>query len=84
MTSKRGFASMDADQVRKIAAMGGKAVPDSKRSFSKDRKLAAAAGRKGGKALKPEQRTFHQNREFAAECGRKGGNTPKQPREVSK
>jgi general stress protein YciG len=84
MTSKRGFASMDPDRVRKIAAMGGRAVPNSKRSFSRNRALAAKAGRKGGKALKPEQRTFHQDREFAAECGRKGGNTPKQPREVSK
>jgi len=84
MTSKRGFASMDPAQVRKIAAMGGKSVPGDKRSFSKNRKLAAAAGRKGGKALRPDQRTFSQDKEFAAECGRKGGNTPKQPREASK
>ena len=49
-TSNRGFASMDAERQREIASMGGKAVPDSKRSFSQNRRLAAEAGRKGGQA----------------------------------
>lgn len=80
--SKRGFASMTPERVKQIASMGGKAVPKEKRSFSKNRKLAIAAGRKGGQALKPEQRTFTRDREFAAVCGRKGGLTPKQLKEA--
>ena len=49
-TSNRGFASMNAERQRQIASMGGKAVPDEKRSFSQNRRLAAEAGRKGGQA----------------------------------
>jgi len=48
--SKRGFAAMDKDRQREIARKGGASVPDEKRSFSQDRDLAAAAGRKGGEA----------------------------------
>lgn len=44
----RGFAGMDQDKQRNIAAKGGQSVPDEKRSFSQDRELAAEAGRKGG------------------------------------
>src|SRR5437660_324776 len=40
--SHRGFASMKAERQRQIASMGGKAVPDEKRSFSQNRRLAAA------------------------------------------
>lgn len=47
-TQNRGFASMDQDKQREIAAKGGASVPDEKRSFSKDHDLAAEAGRKGG------------------------------------
>jgi uncharacterized protein len=72
-TSNRGFASMDAERQRQIASMGGKAVPDSKRSFSQNRRLAAEAGRKGGQSVPGEKRSFSQNRELAAEAGRKGG-----------
>jgi general stress protein YciG len=43
------------------------------RAFSKDRELAASAGRKGGLALPAEKRAFSRNRELAAECGRRGG-----------
>lgn len=46
----RGFAAMDKDRQREIARKGGASVPDEKRSFSQDRDLAAAAGRKGGEA----------------------------------
>ena len=49
-TSKRGFASMDAERQREIASKGGKSVPAEKRSFSQDRELASEAGRKGGQA----------------------------------
>jgi len=47
-SSARGFASMDERKQREIARKGGESVPDEKRSFSKDRELAAEAGRKGG------------------------------------
>ena len=46
--SKRGFASMDPERQREIARKGGASVPSEKRSFAKDRDLAANAGRKGG------------------------------------
>ena len=46
----RGFAAMDKARQREIARKGGAAVPHEKRSFSQDRDLAAAAGRKGGEA----------------------------------
>lgn len=44
-TSKRGFASMDADKQREIASKGGKA---SSGNFKYDPERARAAGRKGG------------------------------------
>ena len=47
-TSKRGFASMDADKQREIARKGGRSVPNEKRSFSQNHQLASDAGRKGG------------------------------------
>lgn len=46
----RGFAAMHPDKQREIATRGGASVPAHKRSFSQDRDLAAAAGRKGGYA----------------------------------
>ena len=45
---KQGFASMDPDKQREIASKGGQSVPDEKRSFSQDPKLAAEAGHEGG------------------------------------
>jgi general stress protein YciG len=47
-TSKRGFASMSPEKQREIASKGGKSVPSDRRSFSQNRDLASAAGRKGG------------------------------------
>ena len=49
-SSGRGFAGMDDDKQRDIAAQGGRSVPDDKRSFSQDRELASEAGQKGGEA----------------------------------
>jgi general stress protein YciG len=46
-SSKRGFASMDDDAQREIAAKGGSR---SGGNFAKDRDRAAEAGRKGGEA----------------------------------
>lgn len=59
-TSTRGFASMDRDKQREIARKGGRSVPNDKRSFSQDHKLASEAGRKGG-------HSSHGRRETAAE-----------------
>jgi general stress protein YciG len=70
---KRGFAAMDPDKQRKVAAKGGHGVPAHLRSFSQDRELAAAAGRVGGKLVPNERRSFSINKELAAEAGRKGG-----------
>lgn len=47
-SSKRGFAGMDPERRRAIAAKGGGAVPAHKRSFFKDRELAVIAGSVGG------------------------------------
>jgi general stress protein YciG len=45
---RRGFAAMSPERVREIAKKGGASVPNEKRAFSKDKDLAAEAGRKGG------------------------------------
>ena len=69
----RGFAAMDQRRQREIASKGGQSVPDSKRSFSQNHALAAAAGRKGGQSVPPEKRSFSQDPSLAAAAGRKGG-----------
>lgn len=74
MTSiKRGFAAMSPEAHRKIASMGGKAVPAAKRSFSTNRDLATVAGQKGGAAVQPHRRSFYYNRALARAAGQKGG-----------
>ena len=55
--SKRGLASMDPERQREIARKGGASVPSEKRSFAKDRDLAASAGRKGGESSRGGGRT---------------------------
>lgn len=69
----KGFAGMSPERQREIASMGGKAVPNEKRSFSQNRKLAQAAGQKGGRMVAPENRSFSKDRELAAAAGAKGG-----------
>lgn len=49
----RGFAAMTPERRRELATKGGRSVPPGKRSFSRDRALAAEAGRRGGSAPKP-------------------------------
>ena len=71
--SNQGFASMDQNKRRDIARKGGESVPNEKRSFSRDPKLAAEAGRKGGRSVAPEARSFSRDPKLAAEAGRKGG-----------
>lgn len=48
--SRRGFGAMDPERVREIARIGGAAQKPENRSFSRNRELAASAGRKGGEA----------------------------------
>src|SRR5204863_1443415 len=55
--ARRGFAAMNPERRREIARKGGASVPGEKRSFAKDRDLAAAAGRKGGEASRGGGRT---------------------------
>jgi general stress protein YciG len=71
--SSRGFASMDRIKQRAVASKGGQNVPPEKRSFSRNRVLAATAGRKGGGAVPATERSFSQDHELAAEAGRRGG-----------
>ena len=59
--ARRGFAAMNPDRRREIARKGGASVPSEKRSFAKDRDLAAAAGRKGGEASRGGGRTRGQD-----------------------
>jgi general stress protein YciG len=46
----RGCAAISLERRREIASMGGAAVPADRRSFSRDRDLARAAGARGGAA----------------------------------
>lgn len=48
--ARRGFAAMNPERRREIARKGGASVPAEKRSYFKDRDLAASAGRTGGEA----------------------------------
>jgi uncharacterized protein len=66
-TGGRGFASMDEDKQRAIAAKGGH---ESGGNFRNDPQRAAEAGHKGGQV---SGGNFKFNRERAAEAGRKGG-----------
>lgn len=45
---RKGFAVLSLEERRRIASMGGKAVRPENRAYSKNRELAAEAGRKGG------------------------------------
>lgn len=70
---KRGFAALTPERRHEIAVMGGKSVPERKRTFYRKRKLARKAGRKGGLNVPDEKRSFYLDRTHAAEAGRKGG-----------
>jgi general stress protein YciG len=48
-------------------------VPNEKRSFSQNPRLAAEAGRKGGQSVNPSKRSFSRDHVLASEAGRKGG-----------
>jgi len=71
--SERGFAAMDEKKQREISSKGGQSVAPEDRSFSRDRALAAEAGRKGGEASHGGERSGGQKGE--EEGGRRGGGT---------
>lgn len=71
--ARRGFAAMDEEKRRAIARKGGESVPAEKRSFFRNRSLAAEAGRKGGQNVADENRSFSRDRSLAAHAGQKGG-----------
>ncbi len=65
-TSPRGFASMDQDKQRAIAAKGGRAAHASGNAHEFSPAEARVAGRKGGEAIS-------RNRQHMAAIGREGG-----------
>lgn len=71
---RRGFASMDPDRQKEIAAEGGRAahVKGTAHEFTSEE--AREAGRKGGESVS-------QNREHMAEIGRRGGQSRSKTRE---
>lgn len=73
----RGFAAMDPERRKEIAARGGRAVKPENRAFSTNRDLASAAGVKGGRSVPPEKRSFSVNPEIAKAAGLKGGHSKK-------
>ena len=64
--SRRGFAGMDPEKQRLIAAAGGRAAHERGTAHEYDSAEAKAAGTKGGRAVS-------QNRAHMAEIGRRGG-----------
>jgi len=66
----KGFALMDPEKRRLIAAKGGRSVDASKRSFSRDKNLAKVAGQKGGKSVSPEKRSFALDKALAVRAGK--------------
>ncbi len=64
--SNRGFAGMDEDKQREIAAQGGRAAHESGNAHEFTSEEAREAGRKGGEAVS-------QDREHMSEIGQKGG-----------
>ncbi|HDS1579603.1 KGG domain-containing protein [uncultured Stenotrophomonas sp.] len=64
--STRGFASMDEDKQRAIAAKGGRAAHASGNAHEFSPAEARIAGRKGGEAIS-------RNRQHMAAIGREGG-----------
>ncbi|MGE6333271.1 KGG domain-containing protein [Stenotrophomonas sp. NPDC077659] len=65
-SQNRGFASMDEDKQRAIAAKGGRAAHASGNAHEFSPAEARVAGRKGGQAIS-------RNRQHMAAIGREGG-----------
>jgi uncharacterized protein len=64
--SKRGLACVDAERVKAIASMGGKAAHEQGAAHEFSVEEAREAGRKGGE-------TVAKDRAHMAEIGRRGG-----------
>ena len=75
--SKRGFASMDPEQQKRIAREGGKAAHKLGVAHEFNSEEARQAGRKGGEAVSA-------NREHMAQIGRKGGEASRNSRANTK
>jgi len=65
-SQNRGFASMDEDKQRAIAAKGGRAAHASGNAHEFSSAETCVAGRKGGEAIS-------RNRQHMAAIGREGG-----------
>ncbi len=65
-SSNRGFASMDEDKQREIAAKGGRAAHESGNTHEFTSEEARQAGRKGGESVS-------EDRQHMADIGREGG-----------
>ena len=72
---RNNFADISPERRQEIAAMGGRAVPKEKRSYSINRDLAVDAGAKGGRNIPKEKRMFSKDRALAARAGAVGGST---------
>jgi general stress protein YciG len=64
--SRRGFAGMDTERQREIAAQGGRAAHEKGTAHEFNSREAREAGRKGGQ-------TVSRDREHMAAIGRRGG-----------
>ena len=72
-TSNRGFASMDQDKQREIAAQGGRASHEQGTGHEFNSQEAREAGSKGGQAAHASGNAHEFSSEEAREAGRKGG-----------
>jgi general stress protein YciG len=72
-TSNRGFASMDPEKQREIAAQGGRAAHQSGNAHEFTSEEAREAGSKGGKAAHQRGNAHEFTSEEAREAGAKGG-----------
>jgi general stress protein YciG len=52
MKKRKGFACLSPERLKEISTKGGASVKPENRAYSKNRDLAASAGRKGGEASK--------------------------------
>ena len=68
--AKRGFAAMTPERRREIASMGGKSVPASNRTYSKNKALASKSGMKGGSFVDPDKRMFKRDPALASRAGK--------------
>ena len=73
----RGFATMSPEKRKEIASLGGRSVPNEKRSFALNKELAVSAGSKGGRNVPAHKRMFSIDPDFAKAAGKKGGATLK-------